>query len=63
MDPWLPEMHHGVPGIGIEGLFRFREQLLAKSFVHDRFYPAACPANRQDCSHLTPGKSSLLRRG
>ena len=33
-DRWLPEAHDGVPVIGIERLFRFRQQLLAKAFLH-----------------------------
>src|SRR5438552_10564153 len=33
-EPRLPEAHDGVPVIGIECLFRFRQQLLANGFLH-----------------------------
>src|SRR5205823_11049063 len=40
-DPWLPKAHDGVPVIGIERLFRFRQQLLAKSLLHGSIVPSS----------------------
>jgi hypothetical protein len=35
----LPEAHNIVPVIGIERLFRFRQQLLAESLFHREILP------------------------
>jgi hypothetical protein len=64
-DPWLPEVHDGVPVIGIECLFRFRQQLLAKAFLHGSILPGLLTKledeeilNLADCQaivRITPG--------
>ncbi len=40
-DPRPPEMLDGVPVVGIECLFRFRQQLLANVFLHGSILPGS----------------------
>jgi hypothetical protein len=48
LDPGLPEARDGVPVIGIERLFRFRQQPLAKGLPHRAILPRACgPSSRR----------------
>ena len=64
-DPWLPEVQDGVPVFGIECLFRFRQQLLAKAFLHGSILPGLLTKledeeilNLADCQaivRITPG--------
>jgi hypothetical protein len=41
LDPGLPEARDSVPIIGIQRLFRSRQQLFAKSFLHRAILPRA----------------------
>jgi hypothetical protein len=58
-DPWLPEVHDGVPVIAIERLFRFRQQFLAKAVLHESILLGLVTKVEDDNARLVDLRSRL----
>ena len=62
IDPGLPEACDGVPVIGIERQFRFRQQLLAKSFLHRAILPPGLWTTQPQCPNRRSAGLRVDRR-